>query len=550
MIQTRIKQRYDALSNWLLNDIVLLAGEVAIVDCGNQQTRFKIGDGSKTFSQLPFIDKHIAAESISQGINAYSVPYGLASGAYLSANANFSQAFGYASETQSSDSYAFTWNGDDTRAIGDNYQSHGKGTFNINPLSGLSGVFVGEQNLAELLDSNSGNNITIDNRISGICQQSDLSVVKLDALEYSNLLTSNQLLSNALYVVENDHIDAYGEQIKNVAYPIDLSDAATKEYVDYSLSNVEIPKDLSAFTNSPGYLASNDVSDYCYFKNETSSASEISMALTSIDVGNKVFIDDRISGTVEQTDLSIVHLSSSEYEQLSANHQLLSNALYIVEDSFTNNYGKQIKNVADPTDSTDVTNKQYVDNAISNIQIPTDLSAFTNSPGYLTEHQSLSGYYQKSETSSANEISIAFASIDTGNKIFIDDKISSVSGYSDISVVKLGASEYSNLLTSDSLLSNALYIVQDDHIDAYGQQLKNLAEPTDLSDATTKGYVDNAIPNDLSDLSNSPGYVTSASISASLADIQKSIFQSISDPAASVRSLQETLISVLNILRG
>ena len=61
-------------------------------------------------------------------------------------------------------------------------------------------------------------------------------------------------MSNALYIVEDDHIDAYGQQIKNIAYPTDLSDAATKEYVDSSLSNVEIPEDLSAFSNSPGFL--------------------------------------------------------------------------------------------------------------------------------------------------------------------------------------------------------------------------------------------------------------------------------------------------------
>ena len=100
--------------------------------------------------------------------------------------------------------------------------------------------------------------------------------------------------------------------------------------------------------------------------------------------GNTITIDDHISGTCQQSDLSIVHLPSNEYEQLSANHQLLSNALYVVEDSFTNNYGKQIKNVAEPTDSTDVASKQYVDNTISNIQIPTDLSSLSNSPGYVT----------------------------------------------------------------------------------------------------------------------------------------------------------------------
>ncbi len=114
----------------------------------------------------------------------------------------------------------------------------------------------------------------------------------------------------------------------------------------------------------------------------------------------------------------------------------------------------------------------------------------------------MNNFYRKSETSSSIEISTAFESIDTGNKIFIDNKISSISGYSDLNIVKLDASEYSALLTSNSLLSNALYIVEDDHIDAYGEQIKNVALPIDLSDAANKEYVDLAISSkvELSDL--------------------------------------------------
>ena len=58
-----------------------------------------------------------------------------------------------------------------------------------------------------------------------------------------------------------------------------MSDAATKEYVDNAVSGIQIPTDLSAFTNSPGYLVSNDISGY-YEKSETSSAIEISNALS------------------------------------------------------------------------------------------------------------------------------------------------------------------------------------------------------------------------------------------------------------------------------
>ena len=214
----------------------------------------------------------------------------------------------------------------------------------------------------------------------------------------------------------------------------------------------------------------------------------------------KIFIDDRISSISGYSDLSVVKLNASEYSNLLTSNSVLSNALYIVQDSYIDAYGQQMKNLAAPTDLSDATNKKYVDNIVSS---------------------SLIDFYKKSETSSAVEISDAFASIDVGNKIFIDNKISSISGYSDLSVVKLNAADYASLLISNSLLSNALYIVEDSCIDAYGRQLKNLAAPTDLSDATTKEYVDNAIlsiqiPTDLSDFTNSPGYVTEDKLSNGL----------------------------------
>lgn len=157
-INSRIKQRHDTLANWTNNNIVLLEGELAIVDCG-EQTKLKVGNGLSTFNQLPFIDqevlstKWVAAHAISQGIHAQSVPYGLAAGAFLSAGANFSQALGYNAETLSSDQYSFVWNGNSSSPIGERYQSHGQGTFSINPESGASGVYIGEQALPEVISN-------------------------------------------------------------------------------------------------------------------------------------------------------------------------------------------------------------------------------------------------------------------------------------------------------------------------------------------------------------------------------------------------------------
>ena len=49
MTNIRTKQRFDTLANWESNNIVLLAGELAIVDCGNC-IKFKVGNGLSTFN--------------------------------------------------------------------------------------------------------------------------------------------------------------------------------------------------------------------------------------------------------------------------------------------------------------------------------------------------------------------------------------------------------------------------------------------------------------------------------------------------------------------
>ena len=56
-IKTRIKQRRDTSANWESKNPVLLNGEVIIVDTANSETRTKTGDGTKTYTQLPFDDE-------------------------------------------------------------------------------------------------------------------------------------------------------------------------------------------------------------------------------------------------------------------------------------------------------------------------------------------------------------------------------------------------------------------------------------------------------------------------------------------------------------
>ena len=66
--------------------------------------------------------------------------------------------------------------------------------------------------------------------------------------------------------------------------------------------------------------------------------------------------------------------------------------------------------------------------------------------------------------------------------------------FSQLSVVKSSKSEFDAKVGSGSpLQGNVLYIVDSNIIDAYGQQMKNLADPTELSDAANKKYVDDSL---------------------------------------------------------
>ena len=72
-----------------------------------------------------------------------------AEGHRTTTSGDFSHAEGFYTHTKKQDSYAFAWNGDNTRA--DPYESHGLGTFNVNPVGGAGGFYVGEQTLASVI---------------------------------------------------------------------------------------------------------------------------------------------------------------------------------------------------------------------------------------------------------------------------------------------------------------------------------------------------------------------------------------------------------------
>lgn len=56
---TRVRQKIDTENNWIAQDPVLLNGEIVIAKTEFDEMRIKIGDGTSTFSSLPYIDDAI-----------------------------------------------------------------------------------------------------------------------------------------------------------------------------------------------------------------------------------------------------------------------------------------------------------------------------------------------------------------------------------------------------------------------------------------------------------------------------------------------------------
>lgn len=56
-LNARVRMKRDSATNWTTYDPVLENGEIIVVDTSSGEVRFKVGDGTKKYSQLPFSDE-------------------------------------------------------------------------------------------------------------------------------------------------------------------------------------------------------------------------------------------------------------------------------------------------------------------------------------------------------------------------------------------------------------------------------------------------------------------------------------------------------------
>lgn len=59
---TQLKLRKDTAANWTDKNPILGNGEMVIIETSSGEQRFKVGDGEKTFTQLPYTDENLLSK--------------------------------------------------------------------------------------------------------------------------------------------------------------------------------------------------------------------------------------------------------------------------------------------------------------------------------------------------------------------------------------------------------------------------------------------------------------------------------------------------------
>lgn len=91
IIEARVRQKKDTLENWNNNPLVLLNGEQAfVVNAAGREINYKIGDGSRRFSDLEFMIRYDQAAFVSVSSSDLPEPDGMAHYSIVSPG-NYSQ---------------------------------------------------------------------------------------------------------------------------------------------------------------------------------------------------------------------------------------------------------------------------------------------------------------------------------------------------------------------------------------------------------------------------------------------------------------------------
>lgn len=161
----------------------------------------------------------------------------------------------------------------------------------------------------------------------------------------------------------------------------------------------------------------------------------------------------------ESSDISVINISKTEYEQLVLTPGAINtSALYVVSSDVLDAYGERVVDVAEPELSSDAATKNYVDVEISKIDATSQI--------------------QQLSSALSSKINVAY----TKDGDFEPTSLS-------VRVVKLD--EYASIVSSNAFEDGVLYSISGlASLDAFNQAISNVGDPTLSNDAATKNYVD------------------------------------------------------------
>lgn len=193
----------------------------------------------------------------------------------------------------------------------------------------------------------------------------------------------------ATQVVVNQEIAARiaGDNALNTALgaKADKSDTYTKEQTDQAIDDA---------------LANIDLSDYVDIDTYNKKETAIVNALTDLNENKadkattytKTQVDQAIDDALADISSDLSDLEENKQDKLTAGTNISIDANNVISASGA---AAQIQSDWNQTDSSSV---DYIKNKPTIPTVPTNVSAFTNDAGYLTQHQSLANYYTKTET--------------------------------------------------------------------------------------------------------------------------------------------------------
>ena len=151
-VLTKLAKKADkatTLAGYGITDAVPLVedvnGEKTAVTIGRRGSGGTVGQYSiANGNNVTASGKYSHAEGSGTTASAF---YSHAEGGSTTASGVCSHADGYVARAK--DDYAYSWNGNYETDIP--YESHGNGTFNVNPVGGLDGFYIGEKTLSEAI---------------------------------------------------------------------------------------------------------------------------------------------------------------------------------------------------------------------------------------------------------------------------------------------------------------------------------------------------------------------------------------------------------------